>query len=275
MHAERLICALTESFITDRDDLTEAQMRRRNIKAQVAIGIVCAILSFAVATQFISVRKNVATETKQAKRAEELQLELGKEKEKNADLYLQLYSAQNDLKQYREEAENSSDYTKVLSDQLKRSEVLAGLTEVEGQGIILKLSDSSHPSVSGATTSENEMLIIHDSDLRLAITELAAAGAEAYAINGQRIISTTPIRCVGPVITVNEQKMAPPFEISAIGDPKTLEAAVNMRGGLADLYSSVGIGVEVITSDKIQIPRYTGTVNFQYAAPVIKESGEE
>lgn len=250
-------------------------MNRRNIKAQVAIGVVCAVLTFAAATQLTSVRKNVAIESKQAQRTEELQLELGKEKEKNADLYLQLYSAQNDLNQYRQEAENSSDYTKILSEQLKRSEVLAGLTEVEGQGIILTLTDSSQPSLSGATTSENEMLIIHDGDLRLAITELAAAGAEAYSINGQRIISTTPIRCVGPVITVNEQKMAPPFEISVIGDPKTLEAAVNMRGGLADLYRSVGIGVEVRTSDKIQIPRYTGTVNYQYATPVIQESGEE
>lgn len=250
-------------------------MSKRNIKAQVAIGIVCAVLSFVIATQLTSVRKNVAIESKQAQRTEELQLELGKEKEKNADLYIQLYSAQNDLNQYRQEAENSSGYAKVMSEQLKRSEVLAGLTEVEGQGIILTLSDSSLPSISGATTSENETLIIHDSDLRLAITELAAAGAEAYAINGQRVISTTPIRCVGPVITVNEQKMAPPFEISVIGDPKTLEAAVNMRGGLSDLFGSVGIGVEVQASDKVQIPRYTGAINYKYATPVIHESGEE
>ncbi len=248
-------------------------MSRRNIKAQVALGVVCAILAFVITTQLSSVRKNVAVESSKAQRAEELALELGKEKEKNADLYLQLYSAQNDLNQYRKQAEDSSDYTKIMSEQLKRSEVLAGLTEAEGPGIILTLSDSTYPSISGASVIENEALIIHDSDLRLAITELAAAGAEAYSINGQRIISTTPIRCVGPVITVNEQKMAPPYEICVIGDPKTLEAAVNMRGGLRDLFSSVGIGVEVKTLDKVKIPRYTGTVNYKYATPVISESG--
>ncbi len=250
-------------------------MSKRNIKAQLALGIVCAVLAFTISTQLTSVQKNVAVESMKSQRAEELQLELGKEKEKNADLYLQLYSAQNDLNQYREQAEDSSDYSKIMSEQLKRSEVLAGLTEVKGKGIILTLSDSTRPSISGATTFENEALIIHDSDLRLAITELAAAGAEAYSINGQRVISTTPIRCVGPVITINEQKTASPFEILAIGDPKTLEAAVNMRGGLSDLFESVGIGVSVKTSDEVHIPRYTGTVNYKYATPVIHESEGE
>ena len=246
-------------------------MRKMRIKAQVAIGIVCAILTFAIATQLTSVRKNVAMESN-AQRMEELQLELGNEKEKNADLYLQLYTAQNELQRYREEAESSSDYASIMSDQLERSEVLAGLTEVEGPGIVLTLTDSTWQS---DLTTGQEVFLIHDGDLRQAISELAAAGAEAYSINGQRIISTTPIRCVGPVITINEQKTAPPYEISVIGDPKTLEAAVNMRGGLADLFGAVGIGVEVRTEEKITIPRYTGAINFQYAVPVIQEGGDE
>ena len=247
-------------------------MRKMRIKAQVAIGIVCAILTFAIATQLTSVRKNVAMESN-TQRMEELQLELGNEKEKNADLYLQLYTAQNELQRYREEAESSSDYASIMSDQLKRSEVLAGLTEVEGPGIVLTLTDSTWQSDS--STEGQEVFLIHDGDLRQAVSELAAAGAEAYSINGQRIISTTPIRCVGPVITINEQKTAPPYEISVIGDPKTLEAAVNMRGGLADLFGAVGIGVEVRTEEKITIPRYTGAINFQYAVPVIQEGGDE
>lgn len=249
-------------------------MRKMHIKAQAAIGVVCAVLTFAVATQLTSVRKNVATESGKAQRTEELQLELGKEKEKNADLYLQLYSAQNELRQYREEAENSSDYARIMHEQLKRSEVLAGLTDVEGAGIILTLTDSMWQTETN-TAAGAELLLIHDGDLRQAISELAAAGAEAYSINGQRVISTTPIRCVGPVIEINEQKTAPPYEICAIGDPKTLEAAVNMRGGLADLFSAVGIGVEVKTQEKITIPRYTGAVNYKYAVPVIPESSEE
>lgn len=249
--------------------------KRINWKAQIAIGLVCAALTFAVATQLSSVRKNVAIESKQAQRTEELQIELGKEQEKNADLFQQLTSAQNDLKQYREEAEDSSDYAKILSQQLQRSELLAGLTAAQGPGIVLTISDSTAQAPDANTTAEKEMLIIHDSDLRLIVTELNAAGAEALSINGERIISTTPIRCVGPVINVNEHKMAPPYEISAIGDPKTLEAAVNMRGGLKDVFSAVGIEVSIRTEDKLNLPRYTGLVNFKYAEPVAEESGGE
>lgn len=249
--------------------------KRVNWKAQIAIGLVCAALTFAVATQLSSVQKNEAIESKQAQRTEELQIELGKEQEKNADLFQQLTSAQNDLKQYREEAEDSSDYAKILSQQLQRSELLAGLTAVQGPGIVLTVSDSTAQVPDANTTAEKEMLIIHDSDLRLIVTELNAAGAEALSINGERIISTTPIRCVGPVINVNEHKMAPPYEISAIGDPKTLEAAVNMRGGLKDVFSAVGIEVSIRTEDKLSLPRYTGLVNFKYAEPVVEESGGE
>ncbi len=247
--------------------------KRANLKAQVAIGIVCAILTYAVATQLSSVKKNVAIESKQAQKAEELQIEFGKEKEKNADLYVQLTDAQNELKQYRDQAADTSDYAKILSEQLKRSEVLAGLTAAEGPGIILTISEGNADASGTSTLADKEMLLIHDSDLRLVITELSAAGAEAISINGQRIIATTPIRCVGPVINVNEQKMAPPYEISAIGDPKMLEAAVNMRAGLKDLFSPVGIQISVRTQDKLTIPRYKGTVNFKFASSVPEEGG--
>lgn len=249
--------------------------KRINWKAQIAIGLVCAALTFAIATQLSSVRQNTANESIQAQRTEELQIELGKEREKNADLSERLTNAQNDLQQYRDEAENSSDYAKILSQQLQRSELLAGLTEVQGPGIVVTVSDSTAQAPDASTTTA-EMLLIHDSDLRLIVTELNAAGAEALSINGERIISTTAIRCVGPVINVNEQKMAPPYEISAIGDPKTLEAAVNMRGGLKDVFSAVGIEVAVRTEDKLSLPRYSGLVNFKYAEPVTEESeGEE
>lgn len=241
-----------------------------HIKAQIALGLVCAALTFAIATQIPSVTKNVATENKRLQRTEDLQMELSDEVKLNKDLEKQLLVAQGELSQYRNEAANSSDYAKILSDQLKRSEIMAGLTAVEGPGIVVTISDSTANRLFAATPQENEMLIIHDSDLRMTISELAAAGAEAYSINGERIIGTTPIRCVGPVITVNEKKMAPPFEITVIGDPKTLEAAVNMRGGLKDMFESVGNECSVEVVDKLVVPRFSGPISFLFAKSVIE-----
>ena len=55
-------------------------------------------------------------------------------------------------------------------------------------------------------------------------TSYAQSGAEAISINGQRIVARTEIRCVGPVITVNGTRIAPPIKIQAIDDPNVLRA---------------------------------------------------
>lgn len=237
--------------------------KKERIKAQISLGVLCAAIAFAVTLQCKSVKTNadnIILTREQANnvlREENISL-----KEKNADLTMQLGAVQNDMEQYRKAAENSGNYEAVLTSQLRRAELLAGLSDVCGEGVKITIDDSEFES---NADSEVEEFIIHDSDLRLIITELAAAGGEAFSINGQRIVSVTPIRCVGPVITINQIKTAPPFEILAIGDKKTLEAAVNMRGGISDLLSAYGIKVSVSTSDEIHIPRYDGAFNPVYA----------
>lgn len=242
--------------------------KKEYIKAQIYIGILCAVLSFSVVIQCRSVKTNENNMTLQTTQENNLLKEENAElKMKNADLEIQLKASQNDIEQYRKAAEESGSYSTALVNQLNRAETIAGLTDVKGEGIRITLSDSEKTSQADEAV---ENFIIHDSDLRLVITELAAAGAEAFSINGQRIVSVTPIRCVGPVITVNEVKMAPPFEILAIGSKKTLEAAVNMRGGIADLLSAYGIEVKTETSDKIEIPRYKGVFKNVY----VRSAGE-
>ena len=239
--------------------------KKEYIKAQISIGILCAALAFTVTTQCKSVKINKTNMTLTKDQENNiLREENATLKTKNADLDIKVKSLQNDVEAYRKAAEESGNYSDALISQLRRAEVMAGLSNVSGEGIKVTLSDSEKES-----TEEDmvEDFIIHDSDLRLVITELAAACAEAFSINGQRIVSVTPIRCVGPVITINEVKTAPPFEICAIGDKKTLEAAVNMRGGIADVLSAYGIKVEVQTSDRVDIPMYTGAFENTYALP--------
>jgi uncharacterized protein YlxW (UPF0749 family) len=56
------------------------------------------------------------------------------------------------------------------------------------------------------------------------VNGLWAAGAEAIAINGQRLTATTAIRNAGQAILVAYRPLQPPYVISAIGDPDTLPA---------------------------------------------------
>lgn len=242
----------------------------KNIRAQIAIAFICIILGFMISIQFKSVKRNFSLVSKQFQRADELQLELKKEQEKNENLYKQLLQYEKDLNAYQKEAAQRSDYANALLDQLKRAEILAGLTDVEGQGVIITLNDSKLKNDDSNQVDEN-YFIIHDEDILMVINELADAGAEAISLNDERLIATSEIRCAGATVSVNNNRHSTPFIIKAIGDPDTLEAALNLRGGVRDILGQWGIEFNVKKSNKILVPRYNGVINFKYAVPVKKE----
>ena len=229
-------------------------------KAQVAIATVLFITSFVIVLQFKSVMKNNTYNVANLKRVEDLQKELIKEKEMNVDLNRQLLQANSALESYREDAKLNDDGSKAMAQELKNAQTLAGLTDVEGEGVIVVLKDSAEPGTSSAN------YIIHDRDLRDIVNELVASGAEAISINGERVSPKSAIRCVGPTITINNRYFASPFTIKAIGDPKTLEAGLNIRDGVVDVMRAFKISVTITKSNKVQIPKYNGTITFKYAS---------
>lgn len=247
---------------------------KKMTRAQIAIGLVCMVMVYAVTCQLTSVRMNDDVTSPEKIRVEDLQNQLTTEKEKNADLTNQLLESQRSLEAYRTEATNRGELNAVMKDELDKARLLGGTTEVEGQGVIITVTDSSVPSTE-IQQGAYEQYIVHDSDLRMILTELAGAGAEAMSINGQRIISTTAVRCVGNTIMVNDVKIAPPFEIRAIGESNTLEAGMLIKGGVSDYLKSWNVEMVVKKSSKVTVPRYTGIVNFKYAMPVIQEGGSE
>ena len=91
------------------------------------------------------------------------------------------------------------------------------------------------------------------------VPQLRAGGAEALAINDQRLIGTSEIRCSGPTITVNGKVYGAPFTVKAIGDPKTLNSALTMRGGIVDSLKHWGIKVTIKEEPSIAIPAFTGS----------------
>lgn len=120
------------------------------------------------------------------------------------------------------------DYIQTLNEEidalrlsLHEMRLAAGLAEMSGNGVIIRLFDA--PGGYGAGD------IIHDSDVRDVVNELFAAGARGVAVGGQRLIATSPIRCVGPVIRVNQKEIpANPVVIEAIGDPEVLASGLDI-----------------------------------------------
>jgi uncharacterized protein YlxW (UPF0749 family) len=91
---------------------------------------------------------------------------------------------------------------------------LAGLTTITGDGVSVTMNDSSISD----TSDINQTSLIHAQDVQYVVDLLKTAGAEAIAINGERIIYTTSISCTGPTIRVNNNRYTVPFVITAVCD---------------------------------------------------------
>lgn len=148
----------------------------------------------------------------------------------------------------------------------------AGLTELVGPGIVVTLNDSDREARPG---QDQDLYVIHDEDLLLVINELLAGGAEGIAINGQRWTSRTEIRCAGPTASVNRTRIGAPFVIQAVGDPDTLESAMRLRGGVLDALRTWGIRVRIERSERMVLPAYAGSLEYEYARPANSPAGGE
>ena len=230
---------------------------KQKIASKLSMLLVCALLGFAVSIQFKSVQINNSSPSA---RYEELQKMYLAEQEKTASLQDQISQMQSTITNYRESIEQTGSAYKGMEADLLRAENLAGLTDVYGPGITVTLSDAKKTD----PTVPPEYFIIHDSDVRSLVNELLSAGAEAIAINGERVVSTTAIRCVGPVIIVNNSRSGTPFVIEAIGDSATLENAINMTGGVLSELRNWNIGVQIQKSNRIDMKAYSGSVTFKY-----------
>ncbi|MDN5352955.1 MAG: hypothetical protein PWQ12_1876, partial [Clostridiales bacterium] len=154
------------------------------------------------------------------------------------------------------------DYQALLTSEINETKAIAGLTALEGPGVVILVSDGTRELIGNENRNN---LLVHDIDIRSVVDELRNAGAEAISINGERVIfNKSNIQCTGPTIKVNDQVFAPPYIIQAIGDGEFLESAMNAPGSFAENLRAWGLFVEVDTSVNISIPAYTGFTNYEY-----------
>jgi uncharacterized protein YlxW (UPF0749 family) len=153
----------------------------------------------------------------------------------------------------------------VSSARVKREQLLAGLTDVKGGGIEVVLRDSDR---SARDLTVRDALRIRDTDMQRVVNALWAAGAEAVAVNGQRVVATTAIRIAGDTITVNFRPLAAPFRVLAIGvDQKRFERSAVARE-FRRWVDAYGLGFSVHKKSDVRVPAFTGRVAPAVAEPV-------
>jgi len=183
------------------------------------------------------------------------------------DLKKIIEKKESELEEFENAIDKSGNATDILKNEINEAKMLAGLEDVQGPGIRIILADNEDKEVIGENIYED---IIHDLDVQIILNDLRKAGAEAISINGQRVISSSEVKCGGPIIRINGRSSANPFVITAIGDPKVLSAAINAPEShgwiLREVYK---IRVETIIKDNVYVPRYYWTdSNFKYIKPI-------
>lgn len=154
--------------------------------------------------------------------------------------------------------------TASLAAELGTLRTAAGLTEMRGPGVAVTIIDSRRALRPG---EDPNLVLIHYSDVRALINMLWSAGAEAIAVNDERIISTTGLSCVGTTILCNTRRMAPPYRVVAIGDPAALMAAAQARGGILAQLRAFEFPVTLTTGTDLVVPAYSGGFVYRYAKP--------
>ena len=220
-------------------------------QGRVALAFVCVVLGVMLAVQFRTTQDIRSTIPYQ--RAEDLSLRLRQaERERDAALR-QLQEMQ------------KSTLSETIAKEAELFRMAAGYLAVEGPGVVVIIDDSKRPMKPGENPN---LYLIHDDDMLKVINELWAAGAEAISINDQRLVVGSEIRCAGPTILVNNTQYSPPYKIRAIGDPKTLEASLKMRGGVIETLQFWGIQVAVKIQPNVKIAAFKGAHKYQFAKPL-------
>jgi len=153
---------------------------------------------------------------------------------------------QDGIEEVRTGLAQATDLAVTAQSLTRRLQVRTGYLAVSGEGVRARVTDGS-----GENTE------VRDAELRLLVNGLWEAGAEAIAVNGQRLTTLSSITNSGPVINVNSVPLNPPYVVEAIGDRRTLQSGlVESTGGerFAAAASAFGFGFEMDSVERLDLP---------------------
>lgn len=230
-------------------------------KKQIAItmGIMCMILTTGIIVQINTIKKNSISNAIRTSN-NDLRDEVLKWKEKYEIAYTELQESEKKLANIRQEATKDNNSFTEIEQELKAINSLLGLTDLTGEGIVITVADNDNASIKDEDLSSE---LVHNTDIIEIVNELKNAQAEAISINGQRVLSTTAINCVGAVITVNGEKLNSPFVISAIGNQERLNG-ITRPGSYIEIMQEDGILIKVEKSTEVKIPKYNKVLTAKY-----------
>ena len=173
----------------------------------------------------------------------------------------------------REQALGADAAGRAAAERLAALGAASATTAVQGPGVVVTLDDAptgeaaGQDPLRGGTVPEGR---VRDADLQDVVNGLWAAGAEAVAVDGQRLTALSAIRSAGESVLVDLRPLSPPYVVEAVGDASRLEVRfVDGPSGrrLSTLGQLYGIRSEVARAEELDLPA-AGTPALRAATPL-------
>ena len=230
----------------------------------ISIGVGLALVGFVGAAQWNSSigRQQFTTSAQQVLAAQVVELE-----EEQGTLRNEIADADAEVQRFQEESTTSSETLSRLNDQLTAARLATGLTALHGPGVIVEIADSQRVVPPGENPASFIVLV---DDLRDIVSALWASGAEAVAVNGERLVATSSIYGVGASVLVNTAFLSPPFRVEAIGSDGLQDRFLShdaFTGRVGQRIEFFGLEFATAAADDLQLPAFVGNTRFRWAVP--------
>ncbi|HEY3247608.1 MAG TPA: DUF881 domain-containing protein [bacterium] len=230
--------------------------------SQFLMTVTLLVMGFLVATQVKAGRALTSQVEIPTRNVYALATLLKSEREARQSLAAEVSKLRTQQEEYERAAAQGRSLTEAMGKELETLRIALGLKAMRGPGVVVRVEDpKTQPKGS------SNPIVVSYQDLVAVINELWAAGAEAVAINGQRITASTGIGQVGGSVVVNLQRLHGPFDITAIGDAATMDGALNIRGGLVESLRALGLTITIKRRENLTVPAFKGLLNFEFAKP--------
>ncbi len=251
-HGQRgLIAQITRAAVASdypaqpvRDAGGAGSRRERVLVAAVALALAGFVLALGLSSQLLNAPVVDSLRTQLIERVQAAD-------DRNRELIEWSAALRAEVRAAQEGRLGASGTGRSVAEEVADLELVTGYSPVAGPGVVVTLDDAPIDE----TSAEPELERVLDTDLQLAVNGLWAAGAEAMAVNGQRLSAQTAIRSAAGAILVNYRPLKPPYRLEAIGPPDLAEQFQRTAdaGELREVSAQFGISLAVSPAERLRL----------------------
>lgn len=219
-------------------------------KATVLIGALLAILGFALAVQ---VRSNSQTDALAGAREDDLVRILDDQNSLVDRLQGQISDLQAARQRLSDSGSNNAAARQEAQRQADALAVLTGTAPAHGPGVEVVITDPAHQ--------------LRAEDLLDVVEELRGAGAEVIQFGPVRVGVSSSFTDSPTGVALDRTQLQGPYQVLAIGDPKTLDTALNIQGGVVNTVHAAGGEVTITQRDVVSVSVTRTVTQPKYASP--------